>query len=401
MTMFIRSRLNLAAFAAAAMILPMASPPVYAEKGPVITSTNTWRLEAGDSLERTTFVIAPGVEMTGSAQNDSFWIAETIQLDGLFRNDAWAIGSETRLNGIFHDHARIAARSLYVNAIISNGLWAAAGSIATTTNSLLSGDNYLFANNLSLLGDINGNLHARGNQITLGGHITGDVHLYGNDIVIRPGTVINGSIHYDTAGEPIIVGSTSKVSGEVKRLESANGDDDLSTWQLSFNLLSGLFWFAAALLVGIPFMLIFPRFTGKAVQGLRASTIKCGLVGLAALILTPVFLFMLFFTIVGIPLVFVTAAAYGLLLYLGKFPVALAIGSALLMRRGQISFSLALLALVIGLAVFYSMAVVPFVGGSLQTAASAFGAGSILIALVAGRGRVRNQINGTAGQPKA
>jgi hypothetical protein len=395
------SRVHPALLVAASAFLLIVCPSARAEKGPIITSTNTWRLEAADALERTTFVIAPGVEVAGSAKNDSFWIAETIQLDGLFHNDAWAIGSETRLNGIFHDHARVAARSLHVNAAISNGLWAAAGSIATTTNSMLGGDNYLFANNLSLLGDINGNLHARGNQITLGGNITGDVHLYGNDIVIRPGTVINGSIHYDTAGEPIIVGSASKVSGEVKRMIPPANEETSSSWQFGFGLFSGLFWFAAALLVGLPFMLIFPRFTGKAVQGLRASTVKCGLVGLAALILTPIFLFMLFFTIVGIPMVFVTAAAYGLLLYFGKFPVALALGSALLMRRGQISFSLALLALVIGLAVFYSMAMVPLVGGSLQTAASAFGAGSILIALVAGRGRVGNQINGTARQPKA
>lgn len=400
--MTFRSRTRPTAFAAASVFLLMLLPVLAsANEGPVITSTNTWRLEATDWLERATFVIAPGVEVAGGAKNDSFWIAETIQLDGIFRNDAWAIGAETRLNGTFDDHARVAARSLHVNATISNGLWAAAGSIATTTNSSLGGDNYLFANNLSLLGNIDGNLHARGNQITLGGTITGDVHLYGNDIVIRPGTIINGSVHYESAGEPIIVGSASKVSGEVKRMSPPSGEDETSSWQFTFSLFSGLFWFAAALIVGIPFMLIFPRFTGKAVQGLRASTVKCGLVGLAALILTPIFLFLLFFTIVGIPMVFVTAAGYGLLLYLGKFPVALAVGSALLMRRGQISFSLALLALVIGLAVFYSMALVPFVGGSLQTAASAFGAGSILIALVAGRGRVGNQINGTAGQPQA
>lgn len=355
---------------------------------PVVVTTNAWSLPDGESIERLSFVIAPEIAMAGEARNDSFWISQgPLQLDGRFGNDVWAIADAAHLNGLFSDHARIIARSINVQGVISNGLWALAMSISSSTNSSLTGDNLIVADTLSLLGRIDGNLYARARQITLGGLITGDVFLTGDDIIIRPGTTIAGRLRYATTGEPVALDASSKVEGGLSRIELP----DNGVAPASLSLLTLLFWFTAALLTGIPVMLIFPRFTGNAVQSLRANLIKCGLAGLVGLILIPMVTAFIFVTIVGIPLALVMAAGYGIILYLGKFPVALAIGTALLQRRGQLSLSLALVALVIGLFLFYALSLVPVLGSSLQAAATAFGTGSILVALAASRGHVRNQ----------
>ncbi len=369
----------------------------------MIVSSNTWAMAEYATVDRATFVFAPGIDMQGEALDDTFWFgADLVTLAGRYRNDVWAFGEKAELKGVFDDHARVIARSLFIDGTISNGLWALAASVSTTTNSMLHGDQYILGETLSLLGHIEGNLYARGNQITLGGKITGDVLLYGDDIVIRPGTTVIGSLRYVTAGQPIVLDANSQVAGELEQVTGTDGEVAAATDLAGqIGLYSRLYWLGAALVVGIPFMLIFPRFTGQAVQGLRGRMTKCGLIGLAALIITPFVLIFVFFTIIGIPLVFLAGVSYWLLIYLGKIPVALAVGSMILQRRGEISLPMAVLALVIGLFLFYGVALVPVIGGSLQLAATAFGVGSLLHALSAGRGRIRNKTNVIVSQPQA
>ena len=362
---------------------------------PVEITTNAWALGPEESLDRTTFVVAPEATMEGEAKNDSFWISQgALDLQGRFQNDVWALADSANLRGQFADHARVIGRAIQIDGIISNGVWAAGVSISCTTNSILHGDNLLAADVLSLLGNVHGNLYARGNKITLGGTITGDVYLYGDDIVLRPGTTVLGSLRYITGGQPVVLDANSQVAGELDRVEKP-----AETATSNFQFYAHLFWWIAALMVGLPFMFIFPNFTGRAVQGLRASFIKCGLFGLLGLIITPFLIIIIFITIVGIPMAFLLGASYWLIIYLGKFPVALAIGTLVLQRRGQISLSSAVLSLVIGLILYYSVTLVPVIGSSLQSVATAFGVGSILVALAAGRGRISQQV--TSDEPRA
>lgn len=350
---------------------------------PVVVATNTWTLGTDETIERILFVTAPAIHASGEAKNDTFWLSQAdITLDGQFNNDVWAFGDTIRLGGHFADHVRAVGRSLVVHGRISNGLWAAATSISTTTNAWLGGDHFITADTVSLLGTIDGNLVARGRQITLGGHINGEVYLYGDDIVVRPGTTVSGSLNYITIGQPVVLDATSHVEGKLRKIDPPTGE----TFGTGLNFYWQLYWFIAALLTGLPFVLIFPRFTGLAVQQLRGNLLKSGMVGLAALLLGPVLIIMTFVTIIGIPFSFVLGSGFGLFLYLGKFPVALAIGTALLQHHKQVSLPSALLALVIGLVVVYGLAMIPYAGSSLQTAASAIGFGSLLLTLAAGRG---------------
>jgi len=352
-----------------------------------LMATNPLVLSPEDSFDFITFGAAPALDMNGVTHDDSFWVAsENLTLGGQFGNDVWGLANTVNITGTFKDHVRVAGRTVQVNGHIDNGLWAAGISVATTTNTIMAGEQFLIADTLILLGHIDGNLYARGRQITIGGTITGSVYVQGDDIVIRPGTVIAGNFIYVTTNQTIVLDEKSSVRGDMKKVEPATMIEP--AWSpVSAGLLQ-LFWFGGALVAGIPFIMLFPGITGNAVQQLRGGLWKCGLAGLVALFFLPFFIVAVAFTIIGLPLAFVMAAGYSLILYLGKFPVALALGTALLQRRGQISIGSAVLALVSGLILYYGMALAPFVGSSLQTAASAFGAGSLLMALAAARGRV-------------
>lgn len=352
---------------------------------PIATSTNQWVLGPMDAIDTVAFVIAPEIAVQGSTHDDSFWLAQGhSELNGDFGNDAWALAMTAHLGGTFRDHARIAAQTITVDGVVSNGLWALGGSVAVATNAHLGGSQFIVADQVSLLGHIEGPVYARGRSITLGGTIIGSVHLIGDDIVIRPGTTIIGDLHYITTNRSIVLDANSQVSGDLRHLPAPPaGVRDPAT-----ELVFAAYFFIAALLVGIPWMLAFPNLTGHAVRNLRFTLWRCGLIGIALLFGGPMLLLAIALTVLGLPFASVLAALYGLVIYLGKFFTALAIGSALLQKRGSISLAGALLSLVTGLFLYYCMAFIPVVGASLQATATAFGAGALVLAVWSGRGRV-------------
>jgi cytoskeletal protein CcmA (bactofilin family) len=374
--------------------MPMA---LFAAVTNSIMSTNVWYLSEDETIEKVSFIGAGSIVANGTTFDDSFWLAQdNMLLNGQFGNDVWALAMSAKLNGTFHDHARILAQSIMVDGKISNGLWAVAGTVSTTTNSILHGDQFIYSDSLSLQGYIEGDVLAKSRSITLGGTIVGNVRLYGDDIIVRPGTTIIGDLYYVTTNQSIVLDANSHISGTFKHIPPpAAFSQELSPGSAA---LLELYWFLAALLVGIPFMMIFPHGTGQAVRQLRFNLWKCGLVGIAVLFGLPIAILAATFTIIGLPLAFVMASMAGLCIYLGKFPVALALGTALLHKRGEITFSGALLSLVTGLFLYYTLSLFPVAGSTMQLTATAFGTGSLVLMLGAGRGKVQDQQVSTTSQ---
>lgn len=370
-------------------ISTLALSPAASSSAQTAISTNQWVLPADESMESIALVMAEQLLVEGRTFDDSFWIvAGQAELNGKFGNDVWLLSTIAHLNGGFADHARIMAQTITVNGTVSNGLWAVGGSIMTTTNSSLHGKQLLVSDNLALNGHIEGDVYARARQVTIGGTIVGNIMVHGDDIVIRPGTTVIGDLVYSTTNQSIVLDSNSHVSGTLRHhREPADSFNIPPSWIAALQV----FWFCAALLVGIPFVILFPNLTGQSVRHLRLVLWKCGLIGIAVMFGMPFMIVVAMFTVIGIPMAMVLGATYGLALYFGKFTAALAIGTAILGRRGQISLAGALVSLVCGLFLFYSMALLPYVGSTLQTAATAFGTGSIILTIASSRGRIKEE----------
>ena len=382
-----RSRLSPFILAAVCPFIWWFTPCATAETATI--TTNQWLMPADRAIEHVSMIMGTAIEMEGQTYDDSFWLAkEHIHLNGLFGNDVWALAPVVQFNGVFADHARALAQSVHVTGTISNGLWAAGKSVTVATNAILYGEQFIFCDNLTMLGQVEGSILARARQITIGGTIVGDVTLYGDDIVVRPGTTIVGNFLYISTNRTIVLDANSHVSGVMKHRNpvTVTGPQISPAW----NAMLQLYLFGASLLVGIPYMLLFPGVTGLSVRTLRLSLWKCGLSGIILLFGSPLIIVGSAVTVIGIPFAVVFGAAYGLILYLGKYTIALMIGSALLNRRGNISIPMATLSLVTGLFLYYSLGMIPIMGSSLQTTASAFGAGSLLLAILAGRGKIRS-----------
>ena len=140
--------------------------------------------------------------------------------------------------------------------------------------------------------------------------------------------------------------------------------------------------FLAALLVGMPFVGLFPLLAGGAVRRLRATPWRALGAGLVALLAGPFLAMFAFATIVGIPLALMLGALYLALIYLAHVVVALWIGHALLRAQGPQTFARVLSALAVGLFVLYAGAAIPGFAGFVAFPVVAFGLGALVLAIL-------------------
>jgi len=212
-------------------------------------------------------------------------------------------------------------------------------------------------------------------RVTLGGQIDGDVSIVAQDIAILPGTILNGNLTY-TAPEELVLSPSVVLGGQLIRTFEA-----VPAKQIFKPNLVGHFMFAiAALVTGLVFIGLFPRYSGGALVALRDSRGISMLIGFAALFMLPVTAFLLLFTFIGTPLSILLFLFYLILLYLSKIIVALVIGSAIL-RRKEFSKRKAAAPLALGLLVIYALT--SFVAASLliNILIVILGLGALLLAL--------------------
>lgn len=321
-----------------------------------------------------------GVELTGTAGDDVFVAAaQQALIDGRFSNSVWAVASDVQLRGVVGDHARIAALQATVTADIANSLSAAAiQRLHIGTNTTIHGALYAMGQTVTSLAAIDGPVNILSKKATLGGTLKGDVWISADDIVILPHTHIQGDLTYLTTNRDLVLAPSVVVEGAVRRGESFTPVS--LSWQ-TLLLLQG-YLLLSGVMVGIPFMLIFPLTLSRAVHLAQTRIFHCGLVGSLSILLVPLLTGVALMSVLGIPLALVLGASYAVTLYLGRFVIALWLGSKLLRQQGPVTALSATLALVIGLVLFYGVSVLPGIGSMVSLVMTLYGTGSLLILLV-------------------
>jgi len=100
-----------------------------------------------------------------------------------------------------------------------------------------------------------------------------------------------------------------------------------------------------------------------------------------ALLLTPIIVFILLITIIGLPLAFITFGLWLIAIYLSKILVGILVGRSLLNNFWLAKKDSLILAMVIGIIVSYLIFAIPFIGWIIALLAVLWGLGGIMLAL--------------------
>ena len=328
-----------------------------------------------DILLEEIWVSAQTITINGEASNDLFAAASTIDLNGTFHGDIWSCGESINTAGIFLNDVRLASRTVQVFGTVYGSLTAAGNTVKIDRTAILYDNVICMGENVIVEGSIDGNVRIMAQRITLGGRIGGDVSIAAQDIVVLPGTIINGSLTY-TAPNELVLSPSVMLAGELTRKFEAVPVRHVLKPNLAGHFLFGV----AALVAGLVFAGLFPRYTAGSLIQLRDSRGLCLLIGFASLFMLPMTAFLLLFTFIGLPLSILVLLFYLILLYLSKLVVALWLGLAVLRRRELTKRTVAA-PLALGLLIIYALTSFTAAALLINILITILGLGALLLAL--------------------
>lgn len=329
-----------------------------------------------ETLRDEMWISAQTVTISGEAQNDLFASAgDTLSLLGRFQGDVWGAGNQVIAGGVFDDQLRLLARTVQVSGTLHDSLTALGNTIQIEQTAVLDKNLFCFSENVISQGHVRGNVKIIVQKATVGGQIDGNLSITAQEIVLLPGTVLNGNLTY-TAPKELVLSPSVMLNGKLIRTF-----EEPPPRQFLNSDLAGHFTFAlAALLTGLVFSAVFPRYSLSSAALLQTSRTPCLLTGFAAFFLIPIAAVLILFTFVGLPLSILLILFYMILLYLSKIIVGFWLG-ALILRRKELTPRNRSTTLAAGLLIIYALTAFTAISLTVNLLVIISGLGALLRAL--------------------
>ncbi len=296
--------------------------------------------------------------------------------DPLFQGSAGGdylgVGGRQIIGGRIHGSVRAAGGYIRVTGAVDRNATIAGGDIGLDSTADIGRNAYLTGGNVQVNGTVRGNLLASAGTVVLNGIVGRDVEVRGDALRIGPHTVITGNLRYRVPAGKVHIDSAAHISGTVTALPVSRG------WGLKHWL-----WMLGFLLAGAVVVALFPRFTVETAAIVRQRPFRSALVGLGWFILVPIAIIIAGITIIGLPLALVTAALYGVVLYLCSVPFAVWVGQRMPGARTSTERQGALLNFLIGGVLLLVVGIIPVVGPVVTLIAACLGLGAIMLRALA------------------
>jgi len=251
-----------------------------------------------------------------------------------------------------------------INGKVGGNVLAFGSRIVLSKKSEVAWDASLYGEQVEIGGLINGRADAKSNAVLISGRIArgGKIDVGGDgEIKLAESAIIDEDMACVTA-KPVIIASGAQVAGELKQVAPKVDNDDNFLARIN----SALWWFGriiklfGLLLIGLVIISLFKKPVKEITEEMIKNPGKNILWGMIYFIVVPLFFFLLFFTVIGIPLALIGLALYLISVYIAKVLAGIALGFLILSRTKK-KDSL-MLAMIAGLLAILIICSVPLVG---------------------------------------
>ncbi len=363
---------------AAALLLAL-SPATALAAEP--RSGNQVTVAQNETVNDDLYLAGGTIDVLGTVQGDVVATGGTINIPGSVTGDVIAAGGTINLSGQVGGSVRTAGGTVNVNAPVGGDVVSAGGSVNIGPNARITRDMLVGAGSATIDGQVGRNVNVGSGELAINGTVGGNVRSEGAAPRLGEEAVINGSLTY-ASNQQASIPSGAQVRGGVEQraVQQAETNPVLS---------SAIDWLRAVvglLILGLLFILLFPRAGRRSVDSLRTSPWASLGIGFALLILVPIVAVLAVVAgafVGGWWVGLVVLAAYIVAVALSVPIAGMSLGDWALDRfgRGRAALGWALL---LGVVVLMLVSLVPFLGGIVLFLAVLFGLGALAIATVRG-----------------
>ncbi|HJN62066.1 MAG TPA: hypothetical protein QGH92_00480 [Candidatus Parcubacteria bacterium] len=306
------------------------------------------------------------IDFDGQAQKDVIIAGGSINITGPVKGDVLVAGGTVRIKGDVTGNIRVVGGTVEVNSKVGKNVSLFGGTVVIGEDAEVGWDVLSFAGNIEIRGKVGGDVRGGGGAVLLANEIGGNVDLKidaeEGHLVLYHQADIKGDLTY-TASTKAEIKEGAKIGGETIYKESIlpvipiKQDFGISSF---IGKIMALF---ALLIIGLIIILLAPKTSksiGKRMVDKPWDSLGWGVV---YLIITPVILFLVAITVIGIPLSLIALAVYLISLYLTKIFIGIVLGQKLLEWAGKKKEVSLVWTMILGVVVFSILTGLPFLGG--------------------------------------
>ena len=332
-------------------------------------------------FENIYYAAGENLNLKAQMKDDVYLAGLNIDISGPVDGDVIAVGSKVVINSEIKGNLRVIARTVILNGKVDKNVTILSEMVTISAGAEIGQSLIVAGSNLEINGKINKNIYGGASNLSLNGEILGSAYLAmepAGNLILYPQANIHGNLEY-----------TAKRTAEIKTGAKIGNQEKFTAWQMEtkspvkqkFSLFFLTWWIAGllgALVVGLVLVIIFKDYTLKVEKQIDKNILMAILKGLVYLIVTPIALVIMAFTIIGLPLAVIMGVLYGIILYLTKIFVGIYLGEKLIrLIKKKIEIPL-LWSMICGLVIIYLLCLIPYFGWIIKLIVVLWGLGVIM-----------------------
>ncbi|MEM7290302.1 MAG: zf-HC2 domain-containing protein [Pseudomonadota bacterium] len=330
-------------------------------------------ITANEVIDDTVIVAAEQILIEGDITGDLIAVGEKVSIRSKIGGNVIAFAEELDIESAIKGTVITAGERITIEDTgIDGNLFIAGENIRNDSAILVGGNILLAAKNAELAAQIGRELWAAASSLTFTGTTAKDLQYYGGELEIGGTAQVGGDLHATVADEASFhINDYASVGGERSVELIPEEDSEHSSSDFYFGRLMKLL---AAFLFGLIMYWLFPslRFA-SALDG--RELLASSAFGAIALITTPLLAILVMFTLIGLPVGIAVLLLWIIAMYAAPVAAGALLGDAILSSTDQ---DKPILALLLGLVIFFVLASIPVVGTAVRFIALIIGLGIIV-----------------------
>ncbi len=325
------------------------------------------------------------LNLTGNYNSSTFFAGNSVydatNVDGI----SFVAGNDVNINGNY-EYGFVAGNIVDVKGKYQKDVFVFGNMVSFSNEFSVANDMYLFGATVTLNGNIGRNLFVAADRLVLENvTINGDVNVSASSITFGDNVLVNGTFKYN---EDANLNNMEKASiSTILTYEIENDLKDVNKFAAYQDFLLSV---VGLILLGVVLYALCPSAFEKLKEKTNNYTFVEGLkdsaAGLLTLIGYPIFMLILLFTVICIPISIIGLILYGIAIYMTTLFVGYLVGD-LLFRKAMGKEVSGFYSIIIGVLIVKILKLIPFIGGFISFIVLCLGLGLIVKLLFSKRNK--------------
>lgn len=336
----------------------------------VVRSGENVSIADDQEIEGDFYSAAGKINLSGSVTEDMVAAGGRITINGGVGDNAWLVGDTVDVHGTIGDDLRIFAREVTIAEPVEGDLFVVGGSVNILSTASIAGDVLVYAEEVVLEGSVGGDVLGSVQKLRVDAVVTGDIDVSVAELTLGERAAIEGSVKY-TSGQVLTQSLDAIVVGDTVRSDPVPPGTQESARSALVPVLVLLFSVLA-------WHLISKRTLQTVVSRALLPSPRPVLIGVLALLFTPVAIAVLLVSMVGAVVGFTLLFAYLTFVMLSLIAIPAVLGHFLMKLFNKPNAGLSILSIVVGVAAVVALVILPIIGQVVLSAAFLVAIGALV-----------------------